>query len=450
MNLKKLFAAALAALMLVVPVAAAEPSAWALGELTDSEALGMLTQADMEVLQSTVTHEKLQVICNALDSRLAAAGLEKRADYTLAPVAAELTRGAVMNALADIVCSYAMPDGVLPEAADAAQLLQALGVVRGYSDGSVQADRLCTLEEAFVMGSRCVTALVDLLDDGSNGFLWKAEKDGTTVYLLGTIHIDRGSIYPFGSQLRGVMADADRVVFEVDFGNEEGLAAYAAMQVYSDGTSLSDHIDADLYQQVVELLAPYGYDESIVSTLKPWVVANLVTSLQASDVQDADVSAPMVIDMYVYSRSLVDGKDIAEIEGYAYQAELFDSLSAEYQNEYLRQAVELFLAGSETESAAESVNSVYDEWIGMWIDRDIDGFTAAYPKDEAAMTEDELNSKLFGERDDNMSAYVKNLLDAQDGTTSLVVVGAGHMIGETGIVQQLLDAGYTVAPVPVE
>ena len=289
MNLKKLFAAALAALMLVIPVAAAEPSAWALGELTDSEALGMLTQADMEVLQSTVTHEKLQVICNALDSRLAAAGLEKRADYTLAPVAAELTRGAVMNALADIVCSYAMPDGVLPEAADAAQLLQALGVVRGYSDGSVQADRLCTLEEAFVMGSRCVTALVDLLDDGSNGFLWKAEKDGTTVYLLGTIHIDRGSIYPFGSQLRGVMADADRVVFEVDFGNEEGLAAYAAMQVYSDGTSLSDHIDADLYQQVVELLAPYGYDESIVSTLKPWVVANLVTSLQASDVQDADV-----------------------------------------------------------------------------------------------------------------------------------------------------------------
>ena len=41
------------------------------------------------------------------------------------------------------------------------------------------------------------------------------------------------------------------------------------MQVYRDGTSLSDHIDADLYQQVVELLAPYGYDESIVSTLKP-------------------------------------------------------------------------------------------------------------------------------------------------------------------------------------
>ena len=280
--------------------------------------------------------------------------------------------------------------------------------------------------------------------------MWKAEKDGTTVYLLGTIHVDRGNIYPFGSQLRGVMTDADRVVFEVDFGNEDGLAAYAAMQVYSDGTSLSDHIDADLYQQVVELLAPYGYDESIVSTLKPWVVANLVTSLQASDVQETDISAPMVIDMYVYSRSLVDGKDIAEIEGYAYQAEIFDSLSAEYQNEYLRQTVELFLTGSETESAAESVNSVYDEWIGMWIDRDIDGFTAAYPKDEAAMTEDELNSKLFGERDDNMSAYVKNLLDAQDGTTSLVVVGAGHMIGETGIVQQLLDAGYTVAPVPVE
>lgn len=448
MNLKKLFAVLLTICMLAIPVAAA-PSNWAASELTDSEALGMLQADDLEALQKTVTPEKLQVVCSVLDQRLAAAGLEKRADYAPAPTASELTRGAVLDALMEIVNSYVMPDGVLPQADGAALTMQALEVVRGYSDHSLQLDRLCTLEEALVMGSRCVTALVDRLNDGSNGFLWKAEKDGNVVYLLGTIHVDRGNIYPFSASLRDVLQQSDRVVFEVDFGNEEGLEQYAAMQVYSDGTSLKDHIDTDLYQQVVDLLAPFGYDESIVSTLKPWVLANLFTSLTASDVTVSDASAPMVIDMYVYTKAFALGKAIGEIEGYAYQAALFDSLSAEYQNDYLRQSVELFTAGTDTDPE-ESVDSVYDEWISMWIDRDIEGFITAYPKDDAAMSEDELNSKLFGERDDNMSAYVKNLLDTQNSGTTLIVVGAGHMIGETGIVQQLLDAGYTVAPVPVK
>ena len=63
MKLRKLFALALAAVMLALPVAAAEPSNWALSELTDSEALGMLSDEDMDAIQDTVTAEKLDAIC---------------------------------------------------------------------------------------------------------------------------------------------------------------------------------------------------------------------------------------------------------------------------------------------------------------------------------------------------------------------------------------------------
>ncbi|MFR4562872.1 MAG: TraB/GumN family protein [Flavonifractor plautii] len=33
--------------------------------------------------------------------------------------------------------------------------------------------------------------------------------------------------------------------------------------------------------------------------------------------------------------------------------------------------------------------------------------------------------------------------------TGLLVVGAGHMVGDTGVVQGLRDLGYTVELVPV-
>ncbi len=448
MKLRKLFALALAAVMLALPVAAAEPSDWALSELTDSEALGMLSDEDMDAIQDTVTAEKLDAICAVLDARLAAAGLEEKSAFTAAAAPqGEVTRGDVMRRLYDTAAGYALPADVLDAGWSPVEALQNWGVVNGYSDGSVQEDRPCTLEEALVMGSRCATALIDRLGGGSKGLLWKAEKGESVVYLLGTIHIDRGNIYPFGEQLRGVLAEAQRVVFEVDFGNQDQIAQFAALQAYSDGSKLSDHISAELYQRVVSALKPYGYPEVIVNQLKPWVLANLFTSLQASDVEEGQSAAPMVIDMYVYSKALVEGKEIGEIEGYMYQGQLFDSLSEEYQLAYLEQSVEAFEQSKNGDEDTDEMGAAYDELIGFWIGRDIDGFTQVYDKDAMGEVEDELTAKLFGERDDHMSAYVKEILDSGEKGTTLIVVGAGHMVGETGIVKQLLDAGYTVAAV---
>ena len=44
------------------------------------------------------------------------------------------------------------------------------------------------------------------------------------------------------------------------------------MQVYSDGTTLKDHIDPELYQEVVDALAPLGMPEEQVAQYKPWSV----------------------------------------------------------------------------------------------------------------------------------------------------------------------------------
>ena len=46
------------------------------------------------------------------------------------------------------------------------------------------------------MAERLVLAVYDLCDAGSRGLLWKATNGDNTLYLLGTIHVDRSNVYP--------------------------------------------------------------------------------------------------------------------------------------------------------------------------------------------------------------------------------------------------------------
>ena len=48
-----------------------------------------------------------------------------------------------------------------------------------------------------------------------------------------------------------------------------------------------------------------------------------------------------------------------------------------------------------------------------------------------------------------MTAWAARYLDQEGSHTGILIVGAGHMVGETGIVQSLKDQGYTVELVPV-
>ena len=87
--------------------------------------------------------------------------------------------------------------------------------------------------------------------------------------------------------------------------------------------------------------------------------------------------------------------------------------------------------------------------MDQWKTRDVDAFAKDYPKDEISSNpDDELNSKLFEGRDPNMIAWADRYLKQEGGHTGLMTVGAGHMIGKTGVVQGLKDLGYTVEVVP--
>ena len=422
---------------------------WSHSILADGYSLGLFGDEISVQHSQTVTMEQVEALAQTVEDKLALLDLEPRpADGTA--LVLDTTRGGVMNALYQEAAAYAFP-GVEqgPEA-----FMTSVGALAGDGSG-LHLDRPCTVLEAAAMANSLILNLYDRQDAGSLGLLWRADNGrGNVLYLLGSIHTDRNNLYPFHKQLRDVILNAEQVSFELDFNDTDQLLEFAALQTYPAGDSLANHISPALYQAVVQAAAQLGMDEGTVSQYKPWALANSFASLATLDETSSENA--MAIDLYVNAKAVNAGIDIGAVETYAFQGGIFDGLSAEYQEAYLDASLagyEGMLNGEAADEAAQALAQAQQEQIAAmfdaWKSRDPDALAEVYGKEAILNSDDELNSKLFTERDPGMIAAAAEYLETEGENTFFLAVGAGHMVGDTGVVQGLRDLGYTVELVPV-
>ena len=430
------------------PEAAQEPAPWTYEYLADTYALGLMDDGYGKYIQSPITQDQLTAMTDIVSDKLALLGLPQRGADDDALVI-DTTRGGVMNALYQVCADYQMEgidEGVIP-------FLRELGVVKGVNEaGDLDLEQPCTYQEAMVMSVRLVLAVYDRADAGSQGLLWKVTNGKNTLYLLGTVHVDRSNVYPFHKSLRAALASAQTVIFELDFNDQEGLAEFAAMQTYSDGTTLKDHISPELYASTVQVFADLGMSEEAVAAYKPWALANSLMSLATQD--ETTTGAPMAIDLYLNSAAVNAGKQIDAVETYAFQCSIFDTLSPEYQEAYLAGYVNLALIDDtpemteeqkkEFQEAMEFQKKQMDAMMEAWKAGDVAAFEESFDKAAVLESTDELNSRLFTDRDPNMIEYAAKLLEREGENTFFLAVGAGHMVDPGGIVGGLRALGYTV------
>ena len=448
--LKKILAGLMSAALLSLPALAAEPqqpASWAVSQLADSYALGLVDDNYTTYIQSPVTMEQLESMADVVAAKLALLELDQRTADAVGLVV-DTTRGGVMNALYQQAAAYELPD-VEKGAVD---FLTGLGVVQGDSAGDLALERTCTYQEAMVMANRLILAVYDQQDAGSRGLLWKATNGNNTLYLLGTIHLDRDNVYPLHRSLRDAIQASEEVIFELDLNDQEGIALLQSMQTYSDGTTLADHISPELYQRVQSAAAALGMEAGALDIYKPWALASTFSTLSMMD--DSTSSNAMAIDSYVNAAAVNSGKAIGAVETYAFQGGIFDGLSAEYQEAYLDSALsalEAALSGTSSPEMEEALQQQEEMLSGMfaaWKDRDPEAFSQVYGKEAIINSTDELNSKLFTERDPGMIQAAANYLEAEGSHTYFLAVGAGHMVDPGGIVSGLRELGYTVELVP--
>ena len=448
---RRLLAGVLAAGLLSLPALAAEetrqpqmPDLWAVSALADSYALGLVDDNYTSYIQSTVTMEQLENMSRIVADKLALLELPQRTADAVGLVV-DTTRGGVMNALYQQAAAYELP-GVEE---GAASFLAGLGVVQGDQAGELALERPCTYQEAMVMANRLILAVYDANDAGAKGLLWKATNGENTLYLLGTIHLDRDNVYPLHKSLRDAIDASQTVSFELDLNDQEGLALLQSLQTYSDGTTLADHISPELYARVQAAAVALGMGPNDFDSYKPWALASTFGVLSLQD--DTTSANAMAVDSYINAYAVNAGKTIDAVETYAFQGGIFDGLSAEYQEAYLDSSLAMYetaLSGETVSEEAQALAQAQEAQIAAmfdaWKNRDPEAFLAVYDKQAILNSDDELNAKLFTERDPGMIAAAAEYLETEGENTFFLAVGAGHMVDPGGIVSGLRELGYTV------
>ncbi|URN95546.1 MAG: TraB/GumN family protein [Candidatus Pristimantibacillus lignocellulolyticus] len=282
------------------------------------------------------------------------------------------------------------------------------------------------------------TGSILLTKEYSKGYIWKVEKDGVEVHLLGSIHMGDEKMYPLRDEIEQAFDNSDHLVVEVNIAegpDEKTAAEIQAMQVYSDGTTLKDHVSAETYARLQSFLVELDLPTNSYDTFKPWAIyldmANYVSL-------SSGYQGGLGIDMYYLSRAQLANKPILELESYKSQLNIFDSYSKELQEQQVNEVLDGIFGITET--TAETDTSL-DALANLWIQGDDAGLEELVASVEESP---ELYEKLLTNRHTGMLEKIEGYLGNEKKESYFVVVGYLHMLGKDGLITQLKEKGYTV------
>jgi uncharacterized protein YbaP (TraB family) len=261
-------------------------------------------------------------------------------------------------------------------------------------------------------------------------FLWRVQSGTSTAYLLGSIHILKKDFYPLSREIEDAYAASSVLAVEaniddvsrIDVTNIIGKAMYPA------GDSVDKHISPSTYELLKEELAADGIPIELVAMQRPWFVALTLTSFA---LLKSGFDPAYGLDQHFISEA--EGKKkIVELEGVDYQVDLLSSLSDSDQEFFLRSTI----------NDLHTLDRDADRLISAWKSGDAQGIESLIANEEQEKGMSPIYEKILYERNRTMAGKVEKLL--RTGQTAFVVVGAGHLVGEKGIIDILRQRGYVI------
>lgn len=274
--------------------------------------------------------------------------------------------------------------------------------------------------------------------------VWQAEdRNGHLIYLMGTIHVGDESIYNLPDYVEHAYQYSDAIAVEADISDymsdNSKAASYVMKMMYTDGTTIQDHISPEVYNGLKDLMTSNGMYSPMYDQYKPFMWTSLLTMM--IDTQSG-LDYYHGFDLIMTNRAKNDKKDVLEVESIDFQLDLFNSFSDELNNLMLSEYLKPNYA-AETDKATKNL---YECWKKGTVDETMvtDGTFVDMNEKEQALY-DEYNEKLVLTRNRSMAQKAEEYLTS--GQKVFFLVGALHFYGEGGIIDLLQKDGYTITPI---
>ena len=262
-------------------------------------------------------------------------------------------------------------------------------------------------------------------------FLWKVESKTTTVYVLGSIHFMKKESYPLSRKIEDAFDRSSVLAVEADVNDISKINIQEVTQAafYLGGDSLEKHVSGDTYELVKKEFGGLGFPVWIVSKQKPWFLA---LSFEALQLMKQGYDPSYGVDMHFLSKAS-GTKQIKELESVDYQISLLSGFSDNEQEAFLLYTLK----------GAKKYGEEVDKAVDAWKSGDEDKMEAIIAR---SINEDSniasMYEKLLYERNRRMVSKIEGYLST--GQVHFIVVGAGHLVGQKGIINLLKNKGYSV------
>lgn len=271
--------------------------------------------------------------------------------------------------------------------------------------------------------------------DPSGTFLWKLTSDTNTVYLLGSIHVARKDFYPLAPEIEQAFAESKVVAVEVDVRKIDPAAmqlTFAAKGMYQGGETLGDNVSKETLKAFRDYCRKKNLPPEALEMFRPWALGITVSMLE---LQALGYTPELGIDMHFLKKS--DDKTVIELESADAQIELLSGFGKKLEEAFLAQS----LAG------LDDLKPTIDKAAKAWKTGDVKTMQEEMIDKPLRETPEAkpVFDKLFGQRNEKMAEKIEAF--AKKDEPHFVIVGAGHLIGEKGIVKMLEEKGYKLEQV---
>jgi len=277
----------------------------------------------------------------------------------------------------------------------------------------------------------------------STPLLYKvSDEDGDVVWLFGSIHVGVEEYYPLPDYVMDAFEGSDALAVEFDLVSfEKNLGAQIkAVQslMYTDGSTIKDHIPEALYNRAVEIAEQYDMYNKAYDYYIPMMWVSLIDNILV-DCSEAD--ALLGVDRHMIEMAYEMDKPVLDVESAEFQYAMMAGFSDELQIMLLEESVAGF------DDVDEYILEL-EEMIDIWMRGDEAAFAEMLSEEplfdsaEEQVLYEEYNNAMVYERNLQMTEYAVDALE--NGEEIFICVGSAHVVGVGAMAQNLKELGYTV------
>lgn len=261
--------------------------------------------------------------------------------------------------------------------------------------------------------------------------LWHVTGPNGSLDVLGSIHILAEDDIWLDPPTEAAFAGSDCLALEIDLaaiGREVIAARLRAAARYDPRSGgLRDHISDKTYRRFLGMASDLALSPESLDQFQPWLVGMILSEVAARSLGYDDEYG---VDYALTTRAKALGKPVVGLESLKDQIVALSASGGESDDQLMREALD----GLERQPRlTKRVAAAWRRGDMKTIDRMVTEEFADRPDDY---------DRLIGRRNRAWMPHLEKMLST--GRRCMVVVGAGHLVGEASLLVLLEDAGYTV------